>query len=78
MPCWIHRGAIADAQNVVITQSTRAIIKFIEKRINMLRAQDIDIVCVFDGERLPGIEIQLPGTFCSIICCTANNQYRIV
>ncbi len=60
MPCWIHRGVIADAQNVVIHQSTRAIIKFIEKRIDMLRAQDIDIICVFDGERLPGIDIQLP------------------
>ena len=53
MPCWIHRGAIADAQKVVISQSTDAIIKFIQKRINMLRAQDIDIVCVFDGQKLP-------------------------
>ena len=31
MPCWIHRGAIADAQNICLGRDTGAILKFVTK-----------------------------------------------
>ena len=54
MPCWIHRGACAGAQKVVLSQDVSQIIKYIEKRINQLKAQNIKMVCVFDGKKLLG------------------------
>ena len=53
MPCWIHRGAIADAQNICMGRDTKAINKFVDKRLNMLQNVGIKPICVFDGKKLP-------------------------
>jgi len=53
MPCWIHRGAIADAQNICMGRDSKAIDKFVSKRLNQLENAGIKPICVFDGQKLP-------------------------
>jgi len=56
MPCWIHRGAIADAKNIVMSnglKGTEAVNKFVRKRLELLQRYKIHVICVFDGNKLP-------------------------
>lgn len=55
MPCWVHRGAITDAQNVVMfpNRPSEKINNFVEKRLNLLKKYNITPICVFDGNKLP-------------------------
>ncbi|CBY24027.1 unnamed protein product [Oikopleura dioica] len=55
MPCWVHRGAVQDAQNVVMypEKSSEKINAFCLKRLELLKKHNITPICVFDGEKLP-------------------------
>ena len=56
MPCWIHRAAIADAQNIVLCTNVDAshatICDYVEKRLRQIMNKGIKPIAVFDGEKL--------------------------
>lgn len=56
MPCWIHRAAIADAQNIVlctnVEKTHKTICDYVEKRLQLIMHKGIKPIAVFDGAKL--------------------------
>lgn len=56
MPCWIHRAAISDAQNIALKtnekETNKKINEYIEKRLNLVINKGITPIAVFDGKKL--------------------------
>ncbi|SPJ09681.1 exonuclease I, putative [Plasmodium sp. DRC-Itaito] len=51
--CWIHRGLISCAYDIVTDQHNDSYLSFIEKMLVPIYNHNIKVVFVFDGEELP-------------------------
>ncbi|GAB64877.1 exonuclease I [Plasmodium cynomolgi strain B] len=51
--CWIHRGLISCAYDVVTDNYNDSYLSFIEKMLECINHYNIKVVFVFDGEELP-------------------------
>ncbi|SBT31443.1 exonuclease I, putative [Plasmodium ovale wallikeri] len=51
--CWIHRGLISCAYDIVTDNFNDSYLNFIEKMLETLNHYNIKVVFVFDGEELP-------------------------
>ncbi|CRG94425.1 exonuclease I, putative [Plasmodium gallinaceum] len=51
--CWIHRGLISCAFDIITENFNNSYLNFIEKMLDIINYYEIKVVFVFDGEELP-------------------------
>ncbi|ANQ06212.1 Exonuclease I [Plasmodium coatneyi] len=51
--CWIHRGLVSCAYDVIINNYNDSYLNFIEKMLECIYQYNIKVIFVFDGEELP-------------------------
>ena len=51
--CWLHKGAYSCAMDIALGKSTKAYVYYCMRRVEMLIANDVTPIMVFDGGHLP-------------------------
>ena len=51
--CWLHKGAFACAQDLIMKKPTRVYVAYVMKRVRMLINAGVTPLLVFDGGHLP-------------------------
>ncbi|CRG98647.1 exonuclease I, putative [Plasmodium relictum] len=51
--CWIHRGLISCAYDIITENFNNSYLNFIEKMLDIINYYEIKVIFVFDGDELP-------------------------